>query len=117
MHGRFSETTWNIMPIAAGCGGKIAAIGMMIAGAVLAVAGAYFGQGYLVQIGVGLIFSGLSMLLARTPDQDEEETGKDSYAFNGPANISRVGMAVPIVFGDTFCSGIHVSAGTTIVDI
>lgn len=112
---KYSETTWHFMPIAAGCGGK--SLGLIIVGAVLTVAGAVTGQGWLVQIGLGLILTGLAQLLAPTPDQLEFEEGRDSYLFNGPANVSRPGQAVPIVFGKTFVSGIHVSAGTTTFDL
>lgn len=69
-------------------------------------------------IGVGLALSGVSQLLTPTPQQAAVPAGVDnpndprsSYNFGGVVNVSRQGIPVPIVYGETVVGSVVLSAG------
>ena len=65
-------------------------------------------------LGTGLILSGVNDLL--TPDPKpmsslEPEDATVNFAFSGVTNVSRAGVALPLVYGDIFVGSINVSNG------
>lgn len=119
----------SIIPVVAGAG----AVGRIIAGVALialtiATGGfggatiGLFGAGTLkvgtlaFGIGASLALGGVAQLLTPTPKLDS--SGKDgdadprkSYSFSGIQNVSRQGLPVPIVYGETMVGSIVISAG------
>ena len=77
-----------------------------------AFAGASFTAKALAYIGAGLVFSGISGLLAPTPKTPEKtEDPRESFNFSGITNTSAAGVPVPIVLGRTITGSVVVSAG------
>jgi predicted phage tail protein len=108
----FVERELHVAPHVAGAG-KVLKI---IAGAVIAVVGAYFGQAWAVQLGVGLMLSGVADFLTKSPSLavakaqvDSEKT--ESYFFRGPLNTTEQGVPVPVAYGDIFMGSVVISAG------
>jgi predicted phage tail protein len=111
----------RIVPVLAGAG----AVGRIIAGAAL-VAAAIFIPGLglglagatVTQIGVlggALILGGIAQLITPVPQigggKDSDKDPRKSYSFSGIQNVSRQGIPVPIVYGETLIGSIVVSAG------
>lgn len=122
----------SIIPVVAGAG----ATGRIIAGVALvalsllfapgaALAGGLFTLGPMaVSIGVGigasLAIGGVAQLLTPTPQlqlktkgQDSDADPRKSYSFSGIQNVSRQGLPVPIVYGETMVGSIVISAGVS----
>jgi predicted phage tail protein len=115
----------RIVPVVAGAG----ATGRIIAGvALIALAsivtfgtvGGLFAAGAInaaiTGVGVSLVIGGVAQLLTPTPRQTQ--TGEDSfndprksYSFSGIQNVSRQGVPVPIVYGETVVGSVTISAG------
>lgn len=119
-----------IMPVVAGAG----AVGRIIAGVALialsfgigaivsagVAIGGLAGIGNLGTIGVGLgaslVLGGVAQLLTPTPQlqntgQNSDADPRKSYSFSGIQNVSRQGLPVPIVYGETIIGSIVISAG------
>lgn len=124
--------TISIIPVVAGAG----ATGRIIAGVALvalsllfapgaALAGGLFTLGSQavsigVGIGVSLAIGGVAQLLTPTPQlqlktkgQDSDADPRKSYSFSGIQNVSRQGLPVPIVYGETMVGSIVISAGVS----
>lgn len=122
--------TISIIPVVAGAG----ATGRIIAGVALvalsllfapgaALAGGLFTLGPMaVSVGVGigasLALGGVAQLLTPTPQlqakgQDSDADPRKSYSFSGIQNVSRQGLPVPIVYGETIVGSIVISAGVS----
>ena len=108
----------RIVPVMSGAG----AAGRIIAGAVLVAIGLFvpgigaLGVQLLVGVGASLVIGGVAQLLTPTPRQTQ--TGEDSfndprksYSFSGIQNVSRQGVPVPIVYGETVVGSVTISAG------
>jgi predicted phage tail protein len=102
----------HIVPMVKGSGKVL----RVIAGVVIAVVGAYFGQAWAVQFGAALAFSGVAEMLTKKPSlaiaaskQDTEKV--ESYFFRGPLNTTEQGVPVPVAYGDVFCGSVVISAG------
>jgi predicted phage tail protein len=122
----------SFVPVVAGAG----AVGRIIIGvALLAVsflataggAGAIFGAAFAKNlgllaagqvIGASLILGGVAQLLTPTPkiSQDEGDPRK-SFSFSGIQNVSRAGVPVPVVYGETLTGSVVISAGIDIVQV
>ena len=50
----------------------------------------------MVTTGLSLTFTGIASLMAKQEEDNEEEA---KYSFNGPANISKQGVAIPLIYG------------------
>lgn len=89
--------------------------GMAIVGVVLIIAGAYFGQPWMVQLGVGMVAGGIAQALAAQPQTNNVSAAakNESYMFNGPVNTVTQGGPVPLVFGRCLVGSTVISAGTT----
>lgn len=85
-----------------------------IIGAVLIVAGTYFGQGWMVNMGYSLALGGVAQMLSPQPKglgtQDRPDN-KPSYNFNGPVNTSAQGNPVPLAYGLVLTGSAVISAG------
>lgn len=84
----------KLIPATAGS----SAAARIIVGVVLIVVGAYFGQGWMVQIGVSLVLGGIAQMLAPRPKSSEQATQR-SYLFGGSVNTVGQGVGVPIGYG------------------
>ena len=126
-----------ITPVIAGAGGNWGKIllGAVLIGAAFLIpggitaaswgAGITFGTGAagfaakaMVYIGAGLVFSGISGLLAPTPKTPEKtEDPRESFNFSGITNTSAAGVPVPIVLGRTITGSVVISAGIDTVQV
>lgn len=79
-------------------------------------AGAATGSVTLALVGASLIFSGIAQLLTPTPTAEEDDP-RTSFSFSGVQNTSRVGLPVPIVYGELLVGSVVVSAGADIVQV
>jgi predicted phage tail protein len=68
--------------------------------------------------GLSLVLGGVAQLLTPTPkiSQDEADPRK-SFSFSGIQNVSRAGVPVPVVYGETLVGSVVVSAGIDIVQV
>lgn len=86
----------------------------VIFGAVLIVAGAYFGQAWMVNLGWGMVVGGVTQLLTPLPkttgpgDRPENTPSKN---FNGPINTQAQGNPVQVCYGRMFTGSAVLSAG------
>lgn len=122
----------SIIPVVAGAGatGKIIAGVALVALSLLFAPGAALAGGLFtlgsqavsigVGIGVSLAIGGVAQLLTPTPQlqlktkgQDSEADPRKSYSFSGIQNVSRQGLPVPIVYGETMVGSIVISAGVS----
>ena len=65
-------------------------------------------------LGAGLLLSGVNDLLTPEPkpmSSLEPEDATVNFAFSGVTNVSRAGVALPLVYGDIFVGSINVSNG------
>ena len=127
----------SFVPVVAGAG----AVGRIIAGIALialsfgiaslaagaALAGSFsgfalqavaFGTQAGLLAGIGLVLGGVAQLLTPTPkiSQDEGDPRK-SFSFSGIQNVSRAGVPVPVVYGETLTGSVVISAGIDIVQV
>jgi predicted phage tail protein len=116
-----AEEVITITPVLSGAG----AIGRIIVGALL-VAASFFIPGTALLagialksiafgIGASLVLGGVAQLLAPTPQtsQEQKDPKQKSYSFSGIQNVSRAGLPIPIVYGETVVGSIVVSAGVS----
>ncbi len=133
LHDPAGQQEIKIVPVVAGAG----AVGRIIAGVALiavsllfapgaALASAAFTLGsQAVSIGVGiglsLALGGVAQLLTPVPQQTGALLGKDSdkdprksYSFSGIQNVSRQGVPVPVIYGETIVGSVVISAAIDI---
>ena len=101
----------RIVPVVEGSkrGGLI----QTIIGAVLIVAGSYFGQAWAVQLGLGLVAGGVIQMLspqAKGLSQSASPENMPSYAFGSAKNTTASGNPVPICIGERRWGGAIISA-------
>ncbi len=141
---QFGPGTFHIAPVIEGSGGDVGkAIGMVVLGVALIATGiggaAYFGGfgmtalgtagsflsiswGGIAAIGTVLALSGVSQMLAPTPEITsydnviESEKHRKSWIFNGPRNSIEQGGCIPVVFGRHWVGSTVVSAGIEVKD-
>lgn len=120
LHDPAGQQEIKIIPVVAGAG----AVGRIIAGVALIalsfflppVAGIALGT---IAFGVGasLVLGGVAQLLTPVPTMNQPsmtDTQKDprkSYSFSGIQQVSRAGVPVPIVYGETLVGSVVISAG------
>lgn len=131
----------HIVPVIRGArGGKRAAAGKLIVGALLAVvawwigpalmpAGFMGGAGSLTiaginantiaMFGVAMALSGASQLLTPKQKKQQGTSGErqPSFVFNGAVNTTEQGGCVPLIYGRTMVGSTVISAGLTTDDI
>lgn len=101
----------KIVPVISGS--KRAGVLQTIVGAVLIVAGTYFGQPWAVQLGAGLVAGGVIQLLSPQASglrQSASPENLPSYAFGSAKNTTASGNNVPICIGERRWGGAIISA-------
>lgn len=97
-------------------GAKRGGLGQTILGSVLVVAGIYFGQPLLVNLGASLALGGIiQMLSPQRVGKDKQAENLPSYAFDGPQNIPEQGGPVPVAYGRVVTGSTVVSQGLSTV--
>ena len=73
----------------------------------------------LAVVGVGLVIGGIAQLLTPTPKTNTADEGdpRKSFSFSGIQNVSRAGVPVPVVYGETIIGSVVISAGIDIVQV
>ena len=71
--------------------------------------------------GLSLVLGGVAQLLTPTPKVPQGSDGQDdprkSYSFSGIQNVSRAGVPVPIVYGETIVGSVVISVGIDTVQV
>jgi predicted phage tail protein len=68
--------------------------------------------------GIGLVLGGVAQLLTPTPKISKDEGDpRKSFSFSGIQNVSRAGVPVPVVYGETLTGSVVISAGIDIVQV
>ena len=109
----------KIIPVVEGkIFGIIAGIGLLFAGGSTALATATGLLGFLgtaaTALGSTLVLQGINDYLTPKPkpmSSLEPEDATVNFAFSGVTNVSRAGVALPLVYGDIFVGSINVSNG------
>lgn len=141
LHHPAGEQTIRIIPLVAGAGGKGGLgkilVGIAIVAAAIFIPGLGIGLGgaAVTQIGLlgaSLALSGVSQMLtpvpkivppgqsssyAATSTKETELDPQKSYSFSGIQNTSRVGSAVPIVYGETIVGSVVISANFNTLEL
>jgi len=114
----------RLIPVIAGAG----AAGRIIAGVALLTASfaipgfaAWAGPtaySLIVGVGASLVLGGVAQLLTPVPTMsmgtDSQDDPRKSYSFSGIQNVSRQGVPVPIIYGETLVGSVVISAGIDI---
>jgi len=115
---KFREGDWHILPEAVGAGGVF----QFIAGAVLTVVGVFVpGAQWAIQLGVGLMLSGIATMLTPVPDVSnysrEEIDERASWLYNGGVNNIEQGGPVPLVYGRVLAGSILISSDVRVTEV
>ena len=118
--------------------GTVATVANTAAGAVVAGAGAVAAEigttGILgtiaTTVATNVVIDGVTSLIAPTPEiptvedpvpQNDvvipDQRGQNSFGFSAITNISRAGVAVPIIYGEVFTGSVVISSGIDTVQI
>jgi len=69
-------------------------------------------------LGVSLVLGGVAGLLTPTPKVAKDDNDpRKSFSFSGIQNTARVGVPVPVVYGEMLVGSVVVSAGIDIVQV
>ena len=97
--------------------GILAGIGLLFGGSALSTA-TFVGAGLLSSIatnlGIGLILNDVTNYLTPKPkpmSSLEPEDATVNFAFSGVTNVSRAGVALPLVYGEIYVGSVNVSNG------
>lgn len=119
----------SIVPVIGGAGGQgtgailagvaLVAAAVFIPGLGLGLAGATVTQVGL--IGGSLILGGIAQMLTPVPEMPSGEgsfgdPASNPLSFSGIQNVSRQGVAVPVVYGETLVGSVVISAGINTQD-
>ena len=107
----------KIIPVVEGkIFGILAGIGLLFGGSALSAT--FFGAGVLASaataIGTSLIINDVTNYLTPKPkpmSSLEPEDATVNFAFSGVTNVSRAGVALPLVYGEIFVGSINISNG------
>ena len=119
----------SFVPVVGGAG----AVGRILIGVAL-IAAAFFTGGatigllglaapvavstVLAGVGITLILGGVAQLLTPTPKISKDEGDpRKSFSFSGIQNVSRAGVPVPVIYGETLTGSVVISAGIDIVQV
>lgn len=69
-------------------------------------------------IGAGLVLNGVSQMLTPVPDLSgsDLDPASNPLSFSGIQNVSRQGVAVPVVYGETLVGSVVISSGINTQD-
>ena len=100
-------------------GSKRGGVLQTIVGAVLIVAGVYFGVPQLAQAGIALMIGGVVQMLSpqRKANDGDKAQNTPSYSFNGAANTDAEGGCVPVLYGQLLVGSVVISGGIRTQDI
>lgn len=121
LHAPSGADVIRLVPTVAGAGdvGKIL-LGVALVGLVIATGGAAgFLGGAALSVGLfggALILGGVVGLLTPTPtiganDPKNDPKRAESFNFSGISNVSRQGLPVPIIYGETIVGSVTISVG------
>jgi predicted phage tail protein len=121
LHDPAGQQEIRIIPVVAGAG----AVGRIIAGVALVAVGLFvpgigaLGVQLLVGVGASLVLGGVAQLLTPTPQmaqvgKDSDKDPRKSYSFSGIQNVSRQGVPVPVIYGETIVGSVVISAAIDI---
>jgi predicted phage tail protein len=126
LHDPCGQQEIKIIPVVVGAG----AIGRIVAGVALIALSFIPGVGALAApllfgIGSSLVLGGVAQLLTPVPKliqpgnsgNDTEKDPRKSYSFSGIQNVSRQGVPVPIVYGETIVGSVTISAGIDTIQV
>jgi predicted phage tail protein len=115
----------KIIPVIQGAGGAFGRI--LIGAALIALSFVSFGsaltlgpiaKALFLSVGSSLVLGGIAQLLTPTPSVNRDEGDpRKSFSFSGVQNTSRVGVPVPVVYGELLVGSVVVSAGADIVQV
>jgi len=101
----------HFIPVVAGSGGIV----KVVVGVVLIVAGVYFEQPWMVNMGVSMAIGGVAEMLAGTPKTNDYVKANapmnPSFVFNGSINTYAQGGPIPLVYGRFRVGSTIISAG------
>jgi predicted phage tail protein len=70
---------------------------------------------YLIPLGYGMIIGGIvQALIGGQPPLDQNKDNKNSYYFNGPANTTRQGAPVSLIYGRVLVGSQLISSNISI---
>lgn len=122
----FGETSFHIMPVVAGCGGKgvwqtIAGVVLIVVGVIASAYGYGAVGGPMIKMGFAMVVGGVAQMLASSPGADygasEKVDERKSYLFNGPTNAVEPGTTIAVAFGKTWVGSAVASGGIVVEDI
>lgn len=95
------------------------AAGKIIVGAILIAASFVPGLQMLFPIGVALVLGGVIEALSPRPKKtdSQNDTGINSYYFDGPANTETQGSPVPLIYGRVLAGSHTISASISIDEV
>jgi predicted phage tail protein len=104
-----SKKDIHIIPYVEGSSGVL----RVIVGVVLIVAGLYFHQSWLVNMGASMALSGVAAMLTPTPKstQSSNVAQNPSFIFNGAVNTVAQGGPIPLVYGRFRTGSVVISSG------
>ncbi len=96
-HKKLNKKTLHLVPVVEGASSAL----RIIIGIVLIVVGAYFGQGWAVQMGIAMVLGGVVEMLTKpknqSPTQSQDQRGSSIY--NGAVNVTTQGGPIPLIYG------------------
>jgi predicted phage tail protein len=140
LHSPAGQQEIKIVPVVGGANKTLQAIGKIVAGAALIalsiVGGTFIGPIALKiigSLGAALVLGGVAQLITPTPQlgttatgnaaggtglggiggvgQDSAKDPRKSYSFSGIQNVSRQGLPISLIYGETIVGSIVASAG------
>lgn len=126
LHAPAGQQEIKIIPVVGGAGKTFQAIGKIVLGVALialAIAGAGTFLGPIAvslfsTLGGALVLGGVAQLLTPTPqlgvtpsDLEGSKDPRESYSFSGIQNVSRQGLPISLIYGETVVGSIVASAG------
>jgi len=111
----------RIVPVLAGASGGLgqilAGVGLIAFSLLLPGIGAAIGGAAMTKIGLlggALVLGGVAQMLTPVPQiatgPNSEQDPRKSYSFSGIQNVSRQGVPVPIVYGETIVGSVTISS-------
>ena len=117
MHHPAGSEDIRIAPVLQGAGRG--GLFQTILGAAMVAVGAWFGQGWLVNMGIGMMVGGIMQMISPQMKglsaKDGAENGA-SYNFNGAVNTTAQGNPVPLGYGRMIVGSAVISAGIYAMD-
>lgn len=100
----------HIVPVLIGA--KEGGLFGFIAGAIITVAGVWFGQAWAVQLGIGLMVGGVATMLTPVPDTGGDANhmqSERSTSFSSLDNMTPQGRPVPLCYGEIMTGSLVVA--------